>query len=259
MTQARCYGAPPPGVKPEELHGTLIVIEGPDSSGRSTQVQLLSQWLEQNGYAVAEVGIKRSNLVAPVLDEAQTGNVLSPRTMALFYATDFYDQLENRIVPALRAGYVVLADRYIFTLMARDMVRGAEFEWLRSLYSMAIVPDAVFQLTVSPPQLARRALQVKGMLDYWESGMDLGLSRDWFDSFQRYQKKLRIEFKRLQDLYAFEVVNGNRSVMAIHRDLKRMVLTILDRDAETRRNNHEYGEPETRDRSGASRRGRSES
>jgi dTMP kinase len=159
--------------------------------------------------------------------------------MSLFYATDFYDQLENRIVPALRAGYVVLADRYIFTLMARDMVRGADIEWLRSLYSMALVPDAVFQLVVTPGRLAQRVLRNKSVLDYWESGMDLGLSRDWYDSFQRYQRKLRTEFRRLENVYSFEVLNGNRSVMAIHRDLKNRVQALLDRKAVTMRTNHD--------------------
>jgi dTMP kinase len=227
MSTKRFFGAPLPGVDPAELKGSLIVIEGPDSSGRSTQIGLLSQWLEQSGYAVARAGLKRSTLVAPVLEKAQKGNVLSPRTMSLFYASDFYDQLENRIVPALRAGYVVLADRYIFTLMARDMVRGADEAWLRSLYSMAIVPDAVYHLVVSTGNLAERILRARGSLDYWESGMDLGLSRDWHESFVRYQRRLRAAFKRLEDAYGFEHINGNRSIPAVNRDLKSRVQAAL--------------------------------
>lgn len=227
MSTNRCYGSPPPGLDPGKLTGSLIVIEGPDSSGRSTHVRLLGEWLEQNGYPVAQVGLKRSQLVGRELEEAKQGNVLSPRTMSLFYATDFYDQLENIIVPALRAGTVVLADRYVFTLIARDIVRGADAGWLASLYSKAIVPDAVFYFDVSTQTLVDRTLYANGRLDYWESGMDVGLSRDWFGSFVRYQRRMRQEFKTLQKLYHFEAINANRTLGVIHRDLKTRVLRVL--------------------------------
>lgn len=227
MSTRRCFGAPPPGLDPGKLTGSLIVIEGPDSSGRSTHIRLLAEWLEQNGYPVAQTGLKRSQLVSRELDEAKQGNVLSPRTMSLFYATDFYDQLENTIVPSMRAGTVVLADRYIFTLMARDIVRGADPEWLASLYSKAIVPDAVFYFDVSPQTLVDRTLYSNGSLDYWESGMDVGLSRDWFGSFVRYQRRMRQEFKELQRFYNFETINANRTLTTIHRDLKSRVLRVL--------------------------------
>jgi len=153
MTSKRSYGKPPPGMDPRTLSGALIVIEGPDSSGRSTQILLLSEWLEQKGYAVRQTGLSRSQLVGTAITQAKQGNILSPRTMSLFYATDFYDQMENVIVPALRAGYIVLADRYIFTLMARDLVRGANPEWVESLYSMAIIPDAVYFIMASSRNL----------------------------------------------------------------------------------------------------------
>jgi dTMP kinase len=223
----RCFGAPPPGLDPARLTGALIVIEGPDSSGRSTHIGLLAEWLEQNGYPVAQVGLKRSQLVGRELERAKGGNVLSPRTMSLFYATDFYDQLENRIVPALRAGAVVLADRYIFTPMARDRVRGADADWLESLYSRAIVPDAVFYLQVSTRTLVDRTLGAHGGLDYWESGMDLGLSRDWFGSFVRYQRRMRGEFQKLQQRYGFESINANRTVPTIQTELKDRVRRVL--------------------------------
>ncbi len=224
-----CFGQPPTGVDLEKLQGALIVVEGADSSGRSTQIDLLARWLGERGYAVEQVGLKRSRLAAPSLERAQEGNVLSPRTMTLFYATDFYDQLENRIVPALRAGYVVLADRYIYTLIARSAVRGADPDWLRSLYSMAIVPDAVFLLQVSAPRLVERTLQQRASLDYWESGMDLGLSRDWFESFMIYQRRLRAAFGALREEYDFQVINGNRSVRTIQRDLRLRVEGLLRR------------------------------
>jgi dTMP kinase len=231
MSTKRCFGSPPPGLDTSKLLGSLIVIEGPDSSGRSTHIQLLAEWLEQNGYPVVQVGLKRSQLVGRELENAKQGNVLSPRTMSLFYATDFYDQLENIIVPALRAGTVVLADRYIFTLMARDIVRGADARWLAALYAKAIVPDAVFYFDVSTQTLVDRTLYSSGSLDYWESGMDVGLSRDWFGSFVRYQRRMRQEFKGLQKLYNFETITANRALGTIHRDLKARVLRVLQRTA----------------------------
>jgi len=221
------YGKGLPKINVSSLTGKLIVIEGADGSGRSTQIQLLTNWLEGHGFATVNVGLKRSNLVSAELEEAMQGNVLSPITLSLFYATDFVDQLENNIVPALRAGFIVLADRYIYTLMARDIVRDGDREWLKSLYSLALVPDAVFYLEVSPRFLVERNFQKNVSLDYWESGMDVRSSRDIFDNFIRYQRKMRAEFKRMQEHYKFEVVNGNRSPMAIARELQAKVEKLL--------------------------------
>jgi dTMP kinase len=223
MSVKGCYGTPPPGISLDKLAGALFVIEGPDSSGRTTQIALLSQWLQQKGYAVSQVGLKRSRLVAPELNRAKRGNTLHPRTMSLFYATDFYDQLENRIVPALRAGFIVLADRYIFTLMARDRVRGQDQRWLDSLYSMTLVPDAVYFLIAPIKTLMERNLSVSHSLDYWESGLDLGLSSDWFESYLSYQRKLQVEFRRLQEIYGFEMVSANRTVAAVQKDLRNRI------------------------------------
>lgn len=223
----RCYGTSPPGVDLASLGGKLIVLEGQDSSGRSTHVGLLSTWLQQAGYAVVEVGLKRSALVGPELEEARHGNTLSPRTMSLFYATDFYDQLENRIVAALRAGCVVLADRYVFTLMARDLSRGADEAWVKNLYSKAIVPDLLIYLQASPRTLLERRLERHPDLDYWESGMDLGLSRDWYESFLIYQRRMAHLFQKLIPEYGFHVVNANRSVPVVHRELQAKVQAFL--------------------------------
>src|SRR6476661_2610017 len=147
------YGHGIPGVDIAELPGKLIVVEGADGSGRSTQIAMLVEWLEGGGHATTQVGLKRSTLVSEELDRAQEGNILSRTTLSLFYATDFADQIENIILPALKAGFIVLADRYIYTLMARDMVRGMDEKWLKSLYGMALVPDAVFYLNVAPEEL----------------------------------------------------------------------------------------------------------
>ncbi|MGH7566287.1 MAG: dTMP kinase, partial [Gemmatimonadota bacterium] len=174
-----------------------------------------------------QMGLKRSKLVANELERAKNGNVMSPRTMALFYATDFYDQMENRIVPALRAGSVVLADRYVFTLMARDRVRGAPYEWLEPLYSMAVVPDAVYLLDTSAENILDRTLSSRGQLDYWESGMDLGLARDWFQSFMLYQEALREQFEPLMTRFPIERIDGDRSILEVHEDLKTRIEAVL--------------------------------
>ncbi len=223
----RFYGHGIPGVNPEELVGTLIVIEGADGSGRSTQITKLVDWLESHGYATVRVGLKGSNLVGAELAKAQQGNILSRTTLALFYATDFADQLEDTILPALRAGFIVLADRYIYTLMARDMVRGMDEKWLKNLYGIALEPDAVFYLNVAPEVLVQRALFKNAALDYWESGMDIGLSRDMFDSFLKYQAAMQRAFRRLQAIYGFTVIDGNRPVETINRELRQKISAVL--------------------------------
>ncbi len=224
----RFFGEGLPGVDLSDLRGKLIVIEGADGSGRSTQIDMLKDWLERRGHATINVGLNRSNLVGRQLQRAKEGNILSPTTRSLFYAADFADQLENTIIPALRAGFLVLADRYIYTLMARDILRGAEREWVESLYGIAIVPDAVFYLRVLPRVLVERNFEKKVQLDYWESGMDIGLSRDMLTSFFKYQKLIQNEFQLMQQRYGFEVINGNRSPRVIAMELQTRIETLLE-------------------------------
>src|SRR2546426_11364121 len=198
ITQHRFFGHGIPGVDGAKLRGKLIVVEGADGSGRSTQIARLVNWLEANGHATVQVGLKRSTLVSAELEQAQEGNILSHTTLSLFYATDFADQLENIILPALRAGFMVLADRYIYTLMARDIVRGMDEKWVKNVYGMALIPDAVFYLSVSPEELVQRNLAKSAALDYWESGMDIAIARNIFDSFIQYQKLMTEQFQRMQ-------------------------------------------------------------
>lgn len=223
----RFYGHGVPGVNLEKLPGKLIVVEGADGSGRSTQIARLVQWLEGCGHATTQVGLKRSTLVSEDLDQAQNGNILSRTTLSLFYATDFADQLENVILPALRSGFIVLADRYIYTLMVRDMVRGIDPEWLRNLYGIAVVPDAVFYLNVDPEQLVQRVFSKNQTLDYWESGMDLGLSRDMFDSFLQYQDRVRDQFKKIQATYGFTIIDGHRPMDDINAELRGEIESVI--------------------------------
>ena len=230
MTKKRFYGKGLPDVDLSQLKGKLIVVEGADGSGRSTQISRLRDWLERLGYATVDVGLKRSMLVGEELETAKQGNILSPITMSLFYATDFADQLENRIIPALKSGFVVLADRYIYTLMARDIVRGANREWVKEVYGIALVPDAVFYLAVSPRVLAERNFQKNPVLDYWESGMDIRRSGDMFECFISYQRQIQNEFKKMQEVYAFETIGGNRSPRAISNELQAKIEFLLNGD-----------------------------
>src|SRR5215470_10071505 len=157
-----------PGVDLSELKGKLIVIEGTDGVGRSTHTGLLKQWLENNGHAVLDTGMTRSALAGTGLKEAKEGHTLGAVTMTLFYATDFADRLENEMIPALRAGFVVLTDRYIYSLMARALVRGADPEWVRSAYGLALKPDAIFYLRARVSDLTPRVLRQPVGFDYWE-------------------------------------------------------------------------------------------
>jgi dTMP kinase len=227
VTQHRFFGHGVPGVDGTRLRGKLIVVEGADGSGRSTQIAKLVDWLEASGHATVQVGLKRSTLVSAELEQAQEGNILSRTTLSLFYATDFADQLENIILPAMKAGFMVLADRYIYTLMARDLVRGMDEAWLKNLYGIAPVPDAVFYLQVSPEELVQRTFTKNAALDYWESGMDLGLSRDMFDSFLEYQGRMADQFRRLQKTYGFTIVDGHRSAEEISQELIDKVEAVL--------------------------------
>jgi len=225
--ERRYYGHGIPGVDLHELAGKLIVVEGADGSGRSTQIAKLVEWLEGCGHATVQVGLKRSTLVSEELEQAQEGNILSRTTLSLFYATDFADQLENIILPALRAGFIVLSDRYIYTLMARDMVRGMDEAWLKNFYGIAPEPDAVFYLKVPPDELVQRTFAKNSALDYWESGMDIGLSRDMFDSFMEYQSAMEKTFRHLQQTYGFTIVDGKRSTEAINADLRKKISAVL--------------------------------
>lgn len=221
------YLEPLPKCDISRLSGKLIVLEGSDGSGRTTQITRIKSWLEGKGYAVVNCELARSQLVGPELELARRGNTLCPTTLSLFYATDFMDQLENVIIPALRAGFIVLADRYFYTLMARDLVRGTDLKWVQNIYGVALVPDLVFYLNVSPRHLIERRWQKANAMDYWESGMDMGLSRDWAVSFLIYQQYLRKVFLKLQDMYGFIVINGNKSITAITNDIVKQIEKVL--------------------------------
>jgi len=223
-----------PAVDPSELTGWLIVIEGPDGVGRTTHVDLLRAHLERQGYAVAETGFTRSDLASRGIRRAKQGNTLGSNAFNLFYATDFADRLEHQIVPALRSGFVMLTDRYIYSLIARAIVRGAEPDWIKKVYGFSLKPDAVFYLRVEVGELARRLIYSRGF-DYWESGMDLPMGEDLYDSFMHYQKRLIDELDVLSREFSFHTIDATRSVEAISEELCSQVSKLLQtgRSAET--------------------------
>jgi dTMP kinase len=222
----RWYGRGLPYVKVGDLPGHLIVIEGTDGVGRSTQIELLRSWLEIEGYAVSNTGWTRSPLLSETINEAKAGHELTVTTFSLLYAADFADRLEHQIIPALKAGFVVIADRYMYTAFARNAVMGADPAWTRQLFGVALVPDLVLYLEIDVEHLVPRVLAGKGM-DYWESGMHLALGTDIFDSFRRYQRHLLEEYDRLADEFAFTRVDARQSVDDIQGELRARIATYL--------------------------------
>ncbi len=225
------FGDGLPEVDLEELKGKLIVLEGTDGVGRSTHIGLLKQWLENHGHAVLDTGMTRSALAGKRLKQAKEGHTLGGITMSLFYSTDFADRLENEIIPALRAGFIVLTDRYIYSLMARAIVRGDDPEWLREVYGFALKPDAIFYLRLKIDDLITRVIQSTGF-DYWESGMDMHMGEDMYESFVRYQKWLLAEFDKMVDVYGFDVVDASGSVEDVFEDLRDRVMSVVERNGD---------------------------
>jgi dTMP kinase len=229
MTPMRFYGTPLPDVDLKPYPGKLIVIEGTDGVGRSTHIAELRTWLEAQGYAVADTGMTRSQLAGRGIKEAKMGHTLGKLTMQLFYATDFADRLDNEIIPALKAGFIVLTDRYIYSAIARAVARGMDPEWVRDIYKIALVPDAIFYLRIdSISDLVLRLLETGKGFDYWESGMDVGFGEDFYDSFVAYQSKLLKEFDRMTSEYGFKVIRSSRSIPRVSADLRRAVTAVID-------------------------------
>ncbi len=220
------YGQGFPYLKKIKLPGKLIVLEGTDGVGRSTQVKLLKKWLEKNSYAVSDTGLRRSPLTQPGLDEARKGNTLTPLTISLFYATDFADRLENQIIPALKAGFLVLSDRYFYSIIARDVVRGIDPEWARKLYGFALIPDIVFYLKAEVETLVTRIVHGRGF-NYWEAGMDIIKADNLYESFVQYQTRMIEQFDKMAEEYHFNIIDANQSVNAINEDIKHELQDIL--------------------------------
>ncbi len=227
MTRILFYGHPLPGMAEERLPGKLIVIEGTDGVGRSTQIALLREWLEANGFAATETGFTRSELAAAGLKKAKRGHTMGDLTMNLFYATDFVDRLEKQIIPALRAGFVVITDRYIYSLIARAQVRGVDPAWIRSVLGFALVPDVVFYLKIDVEHLLPRVINSRGF-DYWESGTDYLRGDDVYTNYVQHQTQLIEQFDALAAEYHFHVVDANRGMPEIFRTLRAGIESAIE-------------------------------
>jgi dTMP kinase len=210
-------------VDPGELQGKLIVIEGPDTVGRSTQITRLRAWLEEQGHAVMDTGLARGALAGRGIAQAKEGNTLGPVTMTLFYATDFADRLENEIVPALRAGFVVLTDRYIFSLMARGLARAEDAAWLERVAGFALVPHATYYLRADVQTLVSRVVMGRGSFDFWESGMDMRFGPDMYESYVRYQGRVIRALDRMAKKYDFTTIDAAKPADQIFRELQRSI------------------------------------
>lgn len=222
------YGEGIKYLKETEIKGRLIVIEGPDGSGRSTQIQSIIAKLEADGHAVVNTGLKRSELIGQGILEAKQKLPLGKKTLTLFYAADFVDQLEHKIIPALQAGYIVMADRYIYTLIARGIVRGLSRKWTNDLFGFAPKADLVFYLDVEPDELFHRVFQKYGTLDYYESGADLGLSDDLYNSFIKYQLKMADEFNTMAKQYHMVRIDGNKPIQEVNSSLQTRIDKYLN-------------------------------
>ncbi len=207
--------------------GLLVVIEGTDGSGKSTQLQLLKKSLQDKSYGVMVSEWKTSRLIADVIDDAKERNLLNATTYSLLYAADFADRLENQIIPALKSGFIVLLDRYYYTALARDVVRGQDIEWVKNLYDYAPEPDLVFYLDMPVDVLLKRIIGTTG-LDFYESGRDVGFSTDFYNSFEIYQNKCLEQYEKMKKEYGFISIDGTKSIPEIHKVMNNAVLEILN-------------------------------
>ena len=220
------YGHGLPYLTKKRLPGHLIAIEGTDGVGRSAQIDQLRPWLELEGYAVSNTGWTRSPLLSETINEAKAGHQLTVTTFSLLYAADFADRLEHEILPALQAGFIVIADRYMYTAFARNSVMGADPQWTREVFGMALVPDLVLYLDIDVESLIPRVIMGKGM-DYWESGMHLALGTDLFDSFERYQTRLLDEYRRLSSEFGFISVDARLPIEQLQGEIRKHIAEYL--------------------------------
>ncbi len=222
MSQLQFFGQGLPYLGTYDCPGVLITVEGTDGVGRTTQITMLREWLEVQGYGVVETGWTRSELIGQTISQAKQGRLLNRLTYSLIYAADFADRLEKEIIPALRSGFVVLADRYVFTAQARDMARGVDRQWVKDLFGFAPIPHLVIYLRIDVASLIRRVIP-RGVIDYFESGMDVALGDDPYDSFKKYQTILLREYDRMAGEYGFNVVNAKWQPEKIHAQLREIV------------------------------------
>ena len=208
--------------------GRLLVFEGLDGSGKSTQAALLGKWLQSQGYRVFFTEWNSSELVSNVIRRGKKKGLLTPTTFSLLHAVDFADRFERTILPPLRAGYLVVCDRYAYTAFVRDAARGCDPDWVRTIYSFAPRPDRIFYFRVPVSMTLKRKLASRLKINYYEAGMDMGLADDVEESYQKFQSRLKREYERIARTDRFTIVDATRRVEEIQASLRVEVKPLLD-------------------------------
>ena len=211
-----------------DLPGRLFIVEGIDGSGKSTQLTLLAQWLRQSGYPVVFSEWNSSPIVKATTTRGKRRKLLTPLTFSLIHATDFTERVDRELLPALKAGAIVLADRYIYTAFARDITRGIDAGWVQSLYRFAPVPTTAFYFRVPLEVALHRVLSGRPRLKWYEAGMDMGLHTDPSESYRLFQSRILIEYERIVGEYGLQVMDARLPVEVQQRQLRQTVLQHLD-------------------------------
>nr|NNM91613.1 dTMP kinase [Bacilli bacterium] len=214
--------------KTMQYPGRLFIVEGTDGSGKSTQIYLLKRWLEDSGYPVFFTEWNSSDLIKAASKKAKKKNLLTPTTFSLIHACDFADRYEKMILPHLRAGYIVLADRYIYTAYARDMARGCDPDWVRNLYSYAVKPSVAFYFHTPLEISLDRILRSRPQLKYHEAGLDLGLTTDPIESFKLFQGMIKANYDEMAKEEHFRLVDATESVEMQQRKVRQIVTEHLE-------------------------------
>jgi dTMP kinase len=212
----------------QNFPGRLIAVEGIDGSGKSTQVYLLKRWLELQGLKVFFSEWNSSSLVKAATSKGKKRELLSPTTFSLIHATDFADRYERQLVPLLRAGYIVLCDRYIFTAFARDTVRGCPPAWVRGIYNFAALPDLTFFFRANLEVSLQRILDNRPQLKYFEAGMDMRLSSDPYESFRIFQGRLLEQYLAMSTEFKFAIIDANQAIEAQQNVIRDLVSARID-------------------------------
>jgi len=218
---------------PNRYAGRLIVVEGIDGSGKSTQISLLSHWLRSQGYAVAFSEWNSSPLVRQTTRRGKKKEMFTPTSFSLIHATDFANRSENYILPLVKAGAVVCADRYAFTAFARDVARGVNRRWVRNLYRFALRPDLAFYFRVPLDVAVQRILGGRDAIKYYEAGMDLGLSRDVVESFRIFQGRILDEYEAMADGMGFRTIDATLSIEEQQQQMREIVMETLEQRLKT--------------------------
>ena len=222
-------------MKKHNYPGRLFVVEGIDGSGKSTQIDLLYKWLLTHGYNVFFSEWNSSELVKSTTRMGKKKQMFTPTTFSLIHATDFADRMENHILPLLKAGVIVLTDRYAFTAFARDVSRGVSRRWVRNLYDFAVAPDVTFYFRVPLEVSVGRILSARARIKYYEAGMDIGISDDVRESFKLFQERITEEYEMMIEEFGFTVMDGSLLIEEQQKQMRCIVQEALDNAPNLRR------------------------